>query len=276
MPELPEVEITRRHLAKAMTGAVLAEVSVTHTRTARHNSGPEELAERLTGRRVLEVDRTGKFIHAPLDDGQTFVTHLGMSGRYTVNGADEPHTHFRAMLDTGDTIRFIDPRTFGFVAVYLPDELGTSGVARLGPDSLLALPDPEMLGNALEGRTAPIKALLLDQAVISGLGNIYADEALYGARIHPLAPGGSLDFGERHALLEAVRRILADAIENGGTSLDDLAYLLPDGRAGENLDRLEVYGRTDQPCNRCGTVIERVVVRNRSSHFCPTCQRLGS
>ncbi len=279
MPELPEVEITRRHLDEAMAGRSLRGVRTSHARTARHNvGGPAELDARLEGRMVLGVERKGKYLVAPLDDGQTLVAHLGMSGRFTVGdpSEDEPaHTHFRARLDDDREIRFIDPRTFGFVAVFGDDELAVSGLARIGPDAWDTTPTVENLGAVLGRRTAPIKALLLDQVVVSGLGNIYADEALHIAGIHPLRPGVEITEVELERLLDAIRTVLGPAIDNGGTSLDDLTYLLPDGRAGENLDRLLVYGRTDLPCPKCGAPIERTVIRGRSSHFCPNCQAAG-
>ncbi len=273
MPELPEVETTRRHLDDAMRGRVLSEVELTHPRTARHNSGPEEVVARLEGRRVLSVERHGKFLRIPLDDGQTLVAHLGMSGRWSLDPQSEaPHTHFRARLDDGSVVMFIDPRTFGFVAVYDEGELGESGLGRLGPDAWSQPPSSEELMAVLAGRTAPIKALLLDQGPISGLGNIYADEVLFLSGIHPLTPGGELTRGDCDRLLAATRDVLGSAIEHGGTTLDDLAYLLPDGRAGDNLTRLHVYGREGEECDVCATPVERVVVRSRSSHFCPVCQ----
>ena len=276
MPELPEVEITRRHLDDAMKGRRLTRVRTSHPRTARNNAGgPSEVDARLQGRTVLGVGRKGKFLAAPLDDGQTLVAHLGMSGRFTVGDPSEPepvHTHFRARLDDGREVRFIDPRTFGFVAVVSGDELDDSGLSRVGPDAWDKTPSAEALKAALARRTAPVKALLLDQVIVSGLGNIYADEALHMAGIHPLRPGGDLSEAELDRLLAATRSVLGDAIENGGTSLDDLAYLLPDGRAGENLERLRAYARTDLPCPVCGTPIQRIVIRSRSSHFCPQCQ----
>jgi len=276
LPELPEVEMTRRHLDDAIKGRRLTRVRTTNPRTARYNAGgPTEVDERLEGRTVLGVGRKGKFLSAPLDDGQTLVAHLGMSGRFTVGEAseDEPaHTHFRARLDDGREVRFIDPRTFGFVAVVTSDEMEGSGLSRVGPDAWDTTPSVEDLAAALARRTAPVKALLLDQVIVSGLGNIYADEALHQAGIHPLRPGGSLSEAELKRLLEATRTVLGDAIDNGGTSLDDMTYLLPDGRAGENLERLRVYGRTDLPCPNCGTPVQRIVIRARSSHFCPDCQ----
>lgn len=275
MPELPEVEITRRHLEAVMVGRNLSSVSVTHERTTRHNASSEEVVARLEGRRVESVGRHGKFLRIELDDGQVMVAHLGMSGRWTVDGADdEPHTHFSAVLDDGRVVRFIDPRTFGFVAVYDEDELGSSGLARLGPDAWSAPPRAVELKGRLEGRTASIKALLLDQAPIAGLGNIYADEALFLSRIHPETPGGNVTEDSIDRLLDAIAEVLESAIVNGGTTLDDLAYLLPDGRAGENMTRLHVYGREGEPCDDCGTPIERVIIRARSTHFCPNCQVL--
>jgi formamidopyrimidine-DNA glycosylase len=272
MPELPEVEITRRHLAEVMEGHLIVEAHVNHVRTARHNGSPGEIEARLEGRRVERVERIGKFINAPLGDSQILVAHLGMSGRFAINDEIAPHTHFSARLDTGDMVLFVDPRTFGFIAVYDEDTVAASGLSRLGRDAWIDPPDSAELSLALVRRTAPIKALLLDQGLIAGLGNIYADEALHKARIHPLRPGASLTPAEIRKLLAAMANVLELAIDNGGTSLDDLAYLLPDGRAGENLERLKAYGRTDLPCLNCGTPIQRLVIRARSSHFCPTCQ----
>jgi formamidopyrimidine-DNA glycosylase len=273
LPELPEVEITRRHLESALVDRTFDDVVVTHVRTARHNADPAEVETRLRHRRVVSVGRHGKFLEIELDDGQMMIAHLGMSGRWTIDGADDvPHTHFTAALDDGTVVRFIDPRTFGFIAVYDADEVAGTGVGRIGPDAWADPPDATELLARLEGRTAPIKALLLDQGPIAGLGNIYADEALFLAGIHPLVPGGSISTDDATALLGAIREVLGAAIANGGTTLDDLAYLLPDGRAGDNLSRLHVYGREGEPCDVCGTPIERVVVRARSTHFCPTCQ----
>lgn len=273
MPELPEVELTRRHLESAMLGRTFTDVRVSHVRTARHNTSREEVETRLLNRRVEKVARLGKFLEVELDDGQVMVAHLGMSGRWSVNGVEDmPHTHFVARLDDGVTIRFIDPRTFGFVAVYDEEDLATSGLSRLGPDAWRDPPEPVELAERLEGRSASIKALLLDQGPMAGLGNIYADETLFLARIHPLTPGGQLTVDDCRRLLDAVRAVLDAAISHGGTTLDDLAYLLPDGRAGDNFTRLRVYGREGEPCDRCGSPIERVVVRARSTHFCPTCQ----
>lgn len=273
VPELPEVEITRRHLSDALAGRTLAAVEIRHERTTRYNASISEVASRLTGRRVIAVGRRGKFLEISLDDGQTMVVHLGMSGRWAIDPLTEaPHTHFVATLDDGTRVAYVDPRTFGFVAVYDEDDIEDSGSRRVGPDAWASPPTVAELTRALDGRTAPIKALLLDQRPMSGLGNIYADEVLFRAGIHPATPGGNVDSDALNRLMDAVREVLGAAIEAGGTTLDDLAYLLPDGRAGENLSQIAVYGREGEPCDRCGTPIERVVIRARSSHFCPSCQ----
>jgi formamidopyrimidine-DNA glycosylase len=208
-----------------------------------------------------------------LDNGMTWITHLGMSGRMSVTSpmaARPQHTHFVAETDRGDEIRLIDPRTFGFVAVVTPEELAR--FTDLGPDALTDLPRARTLAKSLAGRTAPIKSLLLDQRLLAGLGNIYADEVLNRARVRPTRPGGALNPEEIARLRRAIKPILSAGIAAGGTSLDDLAYLLPNGEAGDYLQRLRVYGREGDHCRRCGTVIERVVVGGRSSFYCPTCQ----
>jgi formamidopyrimidine-DNA glycosylase len=217
----------------------------------------------------------GKFLKIPLDEGLTMVAHLGMSGRFSIGSPDDPveiHTHFLAELDDGTSVRFVDPRTFGFVAVYDEIEIESSGLSRIGRDAWMDPPEAVDLVATLKGRTASIKALLLDQGPISGLGNIYADEALFLAGIDPRTPGGHIDLDMAERLLFGIREVLNTAIEHGGTSLDDLAYLLPDGRAGDNLGQLKVYGRDGQPCHTCGEVVDRVVIRARSTHFCPHCQ----
>lgn len=275
MPELPEVESTRRHLLETLTGARLEAVWIGHPRTGRRNQRPSDVVERLTGRRVERLGRRGKFLMADVEDDLTWVIHLGMSGRIALHGPADPvtaHTHFRATTDAGIEMRFIDPRTFGFVAVFTPEELSDDPLSRLGRDALEDLPTTAEFSTWLDSRTAPIKALLLDQRFVAGLGNIYADEILHLAGVHPRRPGGSLRLDEIERLRSAVPLVLEAGVAMGGTSLDDLAYLLPDGRAGDYLDRLMVYGNEGEPCEKCGNVIERMVVAQRSSHFCSRCQ----
>lgn len=276
MPELPEVEITRRHLEPVVCGAVVAEVAVRRDRALRLQPCPEDFASRLRGRRILAIGRRGKYLLADVGDGLTWLTHLGMSGRMSVAAPGDPeaaHTAVVVTLEGGPEVRFVDPRTFGHTAVLTPEELAAAGPARLGPDALDALPRSPALAARLAGRSAPIKPLLLDQRLVAGLGNIYADEVLYRARLRPDRPAGSLSGGEVAALRRAVRPVLEASLRRGGTSLADLAYLLPDGRAGGYLERLAVYGRAGEPCRRCRTAVERIVQRGRSAYFCPECQR---
>lgn len=275
MPELPEVEVVRRCLEPVVVGAVVAEAEIRHSRTGRRNQRPLDVVERIQGRRVLAAARTGKFLRLPLAGDLLWVMHLGMSGRVEITGGglpEQPHTHFVARLDSGAEVRFVDPRTFGFVAVLTSDEVAASGLAHLGPDALAELPRTAALAAHLEGRSAPIKALLLDQRFISGLGNIYADEVLHRAGIDPRRPAGTLTTDEVRRLRSAIRPVLTAGIRHGGTSLDDLAYLLPDGRAGEYLGRLRAYGREGLPCRRCRAPIVRTVVAQRSSYYCEVCQ----
>lgn len=275
MPELPEVETTRRHLEPVLVGAVIDRVDLRRDRMARRQERPSDLAERMAGRRVLSLGRRGKFLLGSLSGDLTWVSHLGMSGRLSIGDGSEPlppHTNVIVHLRSGPQVRFVDPRTFGFMAALTAGET-ESALAAIGPDALDALPPVRALAAGLSGRTAPIKALLLDQRLIAGLGNIYADEVLFRTRVAPHRPGGSLRPEEIKALRAAIPVVLQAALRRGGTSLDDLAYLLPDGRAGEYTARLSAYGREGEPCRRCGGVIERSVVRGRSSYWCRGCQR---
>ena len=275
MPELPEVEATRRHLAPVLEGSRIVRAVVRRPRMVRRQERPGDFAERVTGRRVDRLGRRGKFLLASLEGDITWVTHLGMSGRMSVNrpeDPDVPHTNVVIGLDSGTEVRMIDPRTFGFVAAFTPDELDEALSGRVGPDAYESLPGAHRLTGALAGRTAAIKSILLDQRVVSGLGNIYADEVLHRAGVRPDRPAGTLDATEIRAIRGAIRPVLAAGLRHGGTSLADLAYLLPDGRAGEYTGRLDAYGREGEPCRRCGAEIVRTVIRARSSFWCPGCQ----
>ncbi|OFW67327.1 MAG: DNA-formamidopyrimidine glycosylase [Actinobacteria bacterium RBG_16_68_21] len=275
MPELPEVETTRRHLAPVLEGATIVSAEVRRPRMVRRHERPGDFADRVLGRRVDRVGRHGKFLLTGLEGDITWVTHLGMSGRMSVNrpgDPEAPHTNVVIRLDSGSEVRMVDPRTFGFVAAFTPEELARTLVGRIGPDAYESLPTSRRLGDSLARRTAPIKALLLDQRVVSGLGNIYVDEILHRARLRPDRPAGSLDQTEVKRLRAAIGPVLSAGIRDGGTSLDDLAYLLPDGRTGEYTARLRAYGREGEQCRRCGGVIVRSTIRARSSYWCPGCQ----
>ncbi len=242
----------------------------------RRNVRPADVPARLEGRRVTGLDRHGKFLIGDVDGDLRLVLHLGMSGRVrVVKPGDDEAPHTNVVLDLGDhQVHFVDPRTFGFVAVWTEEEFRASTLMRLGPDALTEPIDGPTLARRLQGRIVPIKAALLDQRIIAGLGNIYADEVLARAGVHPRRPSGGLSGDEVAAIAEAIGPVLAAGIAAGGTSLSDLAYLLPDGRAGGSIAELAVYGREGEPCGRCGGPIGRTVVAQRSSHFCPVCQPL--
>jgi formamidopyrimidine-DNA glycosylase len=242
----------------------------------RRQHRESDFADRIIGRRVLRLRRHGKAILGDLDGDLTWVTHLGMSGRISVADAataEPPHCNVvLSIADADEVIRFVDPRTFGYMSVFTPAELGEWPPSRWGPDALTELPRARQLAETFSRRHAPIKAVLLDQQVLAGLGNIYADEVLFRARISPVAPADSLTLEQVATLRAAVRPVLQAGLRYGGTSLDDLAYLLPDGRAGNYLSRLKTYGREGEPCWRCGAPIRRSVIRQRSSFWCPVCQ----
>jgi formamidopyrimidine-DNA glycosylase len=270
------VETTRRCLEPILVGATIDHVAVRHPRMLRRQDRPEDFADRLVGRQVRGLRRHGKFLLADVAGDIVWVTHLGMSGRMSVaapGSGSAAHTNVIIATRRGPEVRLIDPRTFGFVAAWTPEEYSASTLSGLGPDAYAALPRSPDLARRLAGRSAPIKALLLDQGLIAGIGNIYADESLHRAGIAPGRPGGSLDRNEIKSLRAAIKATLDAGLRWGGTSLDDLAYLLPDGRAGQYIARLRVYGRTDEPCRRCGRPVRRNVLRGRSTHWCPGCQQ---
>lgn len=278
MPELPEVETTRRSVAAAIEGTQIVATAVARDRMLRRQPNPHDFARRLAGRTIVDVGRHGKFLMATLDNDIVWVTHLGMSGRVSLTPSDTPlvgHSNVVVSVDTGSDFRLIDPRTFGFVAAYTPEELAESTIGALGRDALNDLPRSVEFQQLLEGRSAPIKALLLDQRVLAGIGNIYADESLHRAAIAPHRAGGSLTRADVVRLRRAIKMTLDHALRYGGTSLDDLAYLLPDGRTGEYIDRLRAYGREDERCRRCKGTIVRDTIRGRSSYWCPDCQESG-
>lgn len=276
MPELPEVETVRRSLVPALEGSIIRGVEVKHPRMLRRQPRPRDFRDRLIGRQVDSIGRHGKFLLTDIDGDLTWVTHLGMSGRVRLVGPGEvpvAHTHVTVQTDREVALHFVDPRTFGFMAVFTPDELASQPFAQLGPDALTNLPRFRQLIPRLSGRKAPIKSILLDQRFLAGLGNIYADEVLHRSRIRPHRPGGSLTDDEVRRIRNAIKPVLQAGLRWGGTSLNDLAYLLPDGRAGEYLKRLQVYGRESEPCGRDGTTIQRSVIGGRSSFWCATCQK---
>ena len=226
MPELPEVETTRRCLVPDLEGATIVRVDVRRSRMLRRQMRPADFADRLIDRRIDRLVRHGKFLIAELEGDMVWVTHLGMSGRVSMAAPVEPevrHTNVIVGTDRDREFRLVDPRTFGFVVAYTPAELDASSLGALGPDAYTDLPPSRQLLEALGSRTAPIKALLLDQHFLAGLGNIYADEALHRARIAPAREGGSLSLAEVQRLRRAIKLTLEAGLKWGGTSLDDLA-----------------------------------------------------
>jgi formamidopyrimidine-DNA glycosylase len=275
MPELPEVETTRRSIEPALLNRRISDVFVGRDRLLRRQPIPADFPGRVRGATATKVGRLGKFIMISLSNDMTLVVHLGMSGKMQIRdtGANhEKHTQLSLSTDVGQDVRLVDPRTFGFFVALDPDEMDEIILPTLGRDGFTDLPSSKEL-LALFGRSvSPIKALLLDQSKIAGVGNIYADEALFRARIHPESPGDTLTLDQMKELRKAVKATFTEALKWGGSSLDDLAYLLPDGRTGDFTKRLAAYGRTDEPCIRCRTPIKHIVLRQRSTHFCPTCQ----
>jgi formamidopyrimidine-DNA glycosylase len=275
MPELPEVETIVRGLAPRLRGRCVEAVWWSgQPLHLRRNVDLRGLRAVAVGRAISGVRRIGKFILVTIDGivDSGVVIHLGMTGRLRVEAVDSPrarHTHVAFRLAGGDELRFADARRFGWVEPGRPFA-ASAALARVGPDPLTGL-DAPALAAAMTGVRAPIKAFLMDQRRIAGLGNIYVAEALFRAGIHPAAPAGRVHT-QAPALLAAIRAVLDGGIERRGTTLRD--YVDADGRSGENAPALLVYGRAGKACPRCGAAIKRRVDGGRSTFFCPSCQRL--
>ena len=284
MPELPEVEVVRRGLERWVAGRSVASVEVHHPRAVRrHLEGPEHFVAALTGRTLTAAHRRGKYLWLPLaeDDGtpagQALVAHLGMSGQLLVEKPTQPdETHLRARFtftDGGRELRFVDQRTFGGLAVEDTGEGDTvpPRVAHIAIDPLDPAFDEAEFSTRLRRRRTEVKRALLDQTLIGGVGNIYADESLWRARLHGNRPTDRLTRAQVGALLEGVRDVLHESLAQGGTSFDSL-YVDVNGQSGYFSRHLAVYGQADRPCPRCGTPIVRESFMNRSSYSCPQCQ----
>ncbi|WP_433350216.1 bifunctional DNA-formamidopyrimidine glycosylase/DNA-(apurinic or apyrimidinic site) lyase [Microtetraspora malaysiensis] len=295
MPELPEVEVVRRGLESWVSGRTIASAEVLHPRAVRRNAG--ELADQLKGREIRSAERRGKYLWLPLGDegvapggpegeaGEALLAHLGMSGQLLVIEPDAPlEKHLRVRIgfaDGGPDLRFVDQRTFGhlLVAPLTAPEPSRGGrgrpvpepVAHIAPDPFEDVFDEVEFATRLRRRRTGIKRALLDQSLISGVGNIYADEALWRARLHWARPTESLSTKKIAELLGAARAVMSEALDEGGTSFDSL-YVNVNGESGYFDRSLAVYGRRDEPCRRCGTPIRREAFMNRSSYSCPRCQ----
>jgi formamidopyrimidine-DNA glycosylase len=276
VPELPEVETVRQGLAKWVAGRTIETVEVHHPRSIRrHLPGDGHFIAVLTGRTVLDVARRGKYLWLPLDSGDAIIGHLGMSGQLLMQpaeAADEKHLRIRfTFTDGGPQLRFVDQRTFGGLAVSeggaeLPDE-----IAHIARDPIDPLFDDEAFVARWRGKHTEAKRALLDQTLISGVGNIYADEALWRAQLHGARPTDQMTRPSVRRLLAHVRDVLGEAIVAGGTSFDEL-YVNVNGESGYFDRSLNAYGREGEPCRRCGTLIRREQFMNRSSFSCPRCQ----
>jgi len=271
MPELPEVETTRRQIAPAIVGREIASVAI-HAGAERlaMTHSPRELEEALTGRRIEVLERHGKYLLARLDDGRTWVLHLRMTGSLVVAPSAEAHPHERARVgfDDGTTLRFNDMRKFG--TWHLVDEPGDA-MPHVGPDALSQEFSPTWLRDQLRRRSIAVKSALLDQKVAAGVGNIYADEACYIAGIDPRTSSNRLGAKRVARLHGAVIEALERSIEDGGTTLSD--YVNGLGGEGRHKTRVHVFRREDEPCDECGTTIRKVRLGGRGTHFCPRCQR---
>jgi formamidopyrimidine-DNA glycosylase len=270
VPELPEVETIRRHLAPVMEGRVLRSLDVLDPRWCEP-AAPEELAATVEGRRVERLARRGKWLDLELSEEVHLVMHLRMTGNLML-GDEAPYTRVRLALDSGENVLFTDPRRFGTGVVLLGDEAREDyfstrvGVEPLDPDFTV-----EALRAQARGRRQPVKAFLLTQERVAGVGNIYADEALFRARIHPLRPVGTLRRQQIEELRGAVVRVLEDGIDSKGASIDD--FRNPDGAKGSFQDRFLVHLREGEPCIRCGRAIVKIRAAGRGTYVCPNCQR---
>jgi formamidopyrimidine-DNA glycosylase len=275
VPELPEVEVVRRGLAAHVVGRRIVAAEVMYPRSVRrHLPGPADFAARIRGRRIEAARRRGKYLWLPLDDGAAVLAHLGMSGQLLTRPAPAPaskHLRVRMHLDGDRVLDFVDQRTFGGLAVSddgakLPPE-----IAHIAPDPLADDFDEAAFTAALRRRRTGLKRALLDQTLVSGIGNIYADEALWRAHLHYARPTDTLRRAEVARVLAGARAVMLAALAEGGTSFDAL-YVDVNGASGLFDRSLAVYGRAGQPCRSCGTPIRRDPFMNRSSYTCPRCQ----
>jgi formamidopyrimidine-DNA glycosylase len=279
MPELPEVEVVRRGLAEHVSSRTIRVVDVLHPRAVRRQDGPLDSA--IVGRTVRCVSRRGKYLWMPLDDGTALVAHLGMSGQLLMqppDAADERHLRVRIRFDDdGRELRFVDQRTFGGLmsAELVADDLSghvPTDIVHIARDPLDPNFDDEDFITRLRAKDTEIKRALLDQSLISGIGNIYADESLWRSRLNGRRATGGISRAKARELLSQVREVMTDALAQGGTSFDAL-YVNVNGESGYFDRSLDAYGQEGEPCHRCGSLIRREHFMNRSSFFCPRCQR---
>jgi formamidopyrimidine-DNA glycosylase len=273
MPELPEVETVRSGLAPALAGRTIEQAEILDERLTRPFD-PAEVAGELVGERIGAVERRGKYLVVRFESGRVLLIHLRMTGslRLAARGssAGDPHRRAVVRLDDATDVMYRDVRRFGTWLLLEAGELDDYLSGRLGPEPLDRRFTARELATRFAGRRAPVKAVVLDQRVVAGLGNIYADEALWYARVQPLRPAGQLTAGEIAAVQKGVRRALRAGIARQGATLRD--YVSPDGERGTMQDEFRVYGRAGEPCDRCGTPIEKTRAGGRGTWYCPGCQ----
>lgn len=280
MPELPEVEVVRRGLDDHLVGRRLTEIDVRHPRAVRHSESPLVVEQSLRGARVTATGRRGKYLWLGLSGGASdcLLVHLGMSGQMLLKDADvgaedaaSQHLRIRARLSDGRQLWFVDQRTFGY---WRPDNLqagAPASVAHIAPDPFETAFDLPTVARRIKTKRTEVKRCLLNQEIVSGIGNIYADEALWAAQVHPRQRADRMSLARIEELLVAAREVMGRALAQGGTSFDSL-YVNVNGGSGYFARALNVYGHGGQPCPRCGAVIVREVFTNRSSHLCARCQ----
>src|SRR3954452_5583643 len=272
MPELPEVETIRRQLEPEVRGKAIAELEVLDPRWTRPLP-PAEVAEPVRGRRIESLGGRGKYLLLRLEGGDTLVMHLRMTGNLLLcdqGGPDQPYLRARIRLEGGRELRFTDARRFGEAFLLGSEALEERFRGRLGVEPLSEEFTPAELGRTASGSRAPLKSFLLDQARLAGVGNIYADEALFRAHLHPLSPAGSMREEHLLALRDGVVAALEAGLHGGGASIDD--YRDARGERGSMQDEFLVHRRAGEPCPRCGETICRIVVGGRSTYYCPSCQ----
>ena len=275
MPELPEVETVRARLEPKLVGRRLQHVDIFDSRLTRPEN-PAGVAARLEGERVAALDRRGKYLIVRFESGLVLLIHLRMTGQllHASNGrspAEDAHRRAVVRLDDGSDVVYRDVRRFGTWQLLDEEDVTPFLAERLGREPLVRSFTSKRLAEALEGRRAPLKAALLDQRRLAGVGNIYADEALWRARLHPLRPAGELDPTEVTALHRGIRQALKAGIARQGATLNN--YRTPDGSAGRMQEEFKAYGREGEPCDRCGTPIEKIRTGGRGTWYCPSCQR---
>jgi formamidopyrimidine-DNA glycosylase len=272
VPELPEVETVRRTLAPAV-GAEISSVWDSGYGLHMARKPPRKKLAALVGEKIVGVRRHGKYLLVDTTGPSSLLVHLGMSGRFCIHRANEPrmpHTHFVLGLGTRE-LRFVDPRRFGQIDVVTRGrEHAHPGLGALGPDALDEKLNLAMFLDGAKASRTTLKSFILDQSVIAGVGNIYASEALWRARLRPTKRTKRLTVDGAKRLVEAIRETIDNALENGGTTLAD--FVDADGAAGDNADYLWVYDRAGQPCPRCESAIKRSVLQGRATYYCPTCQ----